>query len=129
LQEDIALPFRALLERGIRIVDEPLVQYRVHGGNLFAGPLKADSRERRRRWARNWLAIAQDWQNSWRVSGRDDPALEWRLRRNVQQRRYDAECYDRPRAFALLTSVRGLTEGLSLRNAAGIIARHVLRLN
>jgi glycosyltransferase involved in cell wall biosynthesis len=128
LQEDIVLPFRALLERGIRIVDEPLVQYRVHDSNLFAGPPKADSRERRRRWARNWLAIAQDWHNAWRLSGRDDPALERQLRRNVRQRRYDAECYDRPRAFALLASVRGLAEGLSLRNAAGIIARHVLRL-
>jgi glycosyltransferase involved in cell wall biosynthesis len=128
LQEDIVLPFRALLERGIRIVDERLVQYRVHDNNLFAGPLKADSRERRRRWARSWLAIGQDWHNSWRLSGRDDPALERQLRRNVRQRRYDAECYDRPRAFALLASLRGLAEGLSLRNAAGIVARHVLRL-
>ena len=128
LQEDIVLPFRALLERGIRVVDEPLVQYRVHDSNLFAGPPKADSRERRRRWARNWLAIAQDWQNSWRRSGRDDPALERQLRQNVRQRQYDAECYDRPRAFALLVAVRGLAEGLSLRNAAGLIARHVLRL-
>lgn len=128
LQEDVVLPFRALLERGVRVVDEKLVQYRVHDSNLFAGPLRNDSRARRRRWARSWLAIAQDWHDSWRLSGRDDPGLEGQLRRNVRQRQYDAECYDRSRAFGLLASLRGLADGLSLRNSAGLVARHVLRL-
>jgi glycosyltransferase involved in cell wall biosynthesis len=128
LQEDIVLPFRALLERGIRIVDEPLVQYRVHGGNLFTGSLLANTRERRRRWARSWLAIAQDWHNAWRISGREDPVTERRLRQNIRQRQYDAECYSRSRAFALVVSLRGLAEGLSLRNSIGLFARHVLRL-
>lgn len=128
LQEDIVLPFRALLERGIRVVDEPLVQYRVHGGNLFAGSVLVDSRERRRRWAHNWLAIARDWHSAWRISGRDDPAIERRLRRNIRQRQYDADCYSRSRVFALMVSLRGLTEGLSLRNSVGLFARHVLRL-
>ena len=128
LQEDIVLPFRALLERGIRIVDEPLVQYRVHGGNLFTGSLAADSRERRQRWARSWLAIAQDWYDAWAISGRHDPVMERRLRQNIRQRQYDADCYSRSRAFALMVSFRGLAEGLSLRNFVGLIRRHVLRL-
>ena len=128
LQEDIVLPFRALLERGIRIVDEPLVQYRVHGANLFVGSVAADSRERRRRWALNWLAIARDWHKAWRISGRDDPVMERRLRWNIRQRQYDADCYNRSRAFALVVSFRGLAEGLSLRNCVGLFARHVLRL-
>ena len=128
LQEDIVLPFRALLGRGVRIVDEPLVQYRVHGGNLFTGSLTPDSRERRQRWARSWLAIAQDWYDAWAISGRHDPALERRLRQNIRQRQYDADCYSRSRAFALMVSLRGLAEGLSLRNSVGLFARHVLRL-
>jgi glycosyltransferase involved in cell wall biosynthesis len=128
LQEDIVLPFRALLERGIRIVDEPLVQYRVHGGNLFSGSLAPNSRERRQRWARSWLAIAEDWYDAWVISGRHDPALERRLRRNIRQRQYDVDCYSRSRAFALMASFRGLVEGLSLRNSVGLFRRHVLRL-
>jgi glycosyltransferase involved in cell wall biosynthesis len=128
LQEDIVLPFRALLERGIRVVDEPLVQYRVHGANLFAGPKRETSRARRERGARSWLAISEDWYDAWRLSGREDPALERRLRRHVNQRRYDLECYGRSRAFGLAASLRGLAEGLSLRNATGLIVRHVLRL-
>jgi glycosyltransferase involved in cell wall biosynthesis len=128
LQEDIVLPFRALLERGIRVVDEPLVKYRVHGGNLFAGSLVADTRERRRRWAHSWLAIGRDWYNAWRISGRGDPAMERRLRQNIRQRQYDAVCYSRSRAFALMASLRGLAEGLTLRNSIGLFARHVLRI-
>lgn len=128
LQEDVVLPFRALLERGIRVVDEPLVQYRLHDSNLFAGPKKRASREKHGRGARSWLAISEDWYSAWRLSGRDDPAMERRLRRNVRQRRYDAECYDRSRAYAFAAALRGLAEGLSLRNSAGLIMRHVMRL-
>jgi hypothetical protein len=109
-------------------VDEPLVQYRVHGANLFVGSVVADSRERRRRWALNWLAIARDWHKAWRISGRDDPEMERRLRWNIRQRQYDADCYNRSRAFALMVSFRGLAEGLSLRSCVGLFARHVLRL-
>ena len=128
LQEDGVLPFRALLERGIRIVGEPLVEYRVHGGNLFAGRTPPRARVAMRRWARNWVAISRDWRRSWTVSGREDAVFLRPLWRRITLLAYDAECYDRSRAYAMLAALRGLTEGLTLRNSAGIIKRHVLRL-
>jgi glycosyltransferase involved in cell wall biosynthesis len=128
LQEDGVLPFRALLERGIRIVDEPLVEYRVHGGNLFVGRKSPRARAARRRWARSWMAISRDWRHSWNVSGREDAVFEQPLRRRIKLLACDAECYDRSRTYALRAALRGLAEGLTLRNSAGLIRRHVLRL-
>ncbi|WP_372785775.1 glycosyltransferase [Phenylobacterium sp.] len=128
LQEDVVLPFRALLERGIRVVDEQLVEYRVHDANLFAGRKPPRGRESRRRWARSWRAISRDWRRAWSLSGRDDAAFEQPLGRRMKLQDYDVECYDRSRIYALLAALRGLAEGLTLRNSAGIIKRHVFRL-
>jgi glycosyltransferase involved in cell wall biosynthesis len=127
LQEDVVLPFRALLERGIRVVDEPLVEYRIHDNNLFAGRKPPRGREARRRWARSWLAISKDWRRAWSLSGREDAAFEQPLRQRMTLQGYDVECYDRSRIYALLAALRGLSNGLTLRNSAGIIKRHVLR--
>jgi glycosyltransferase involved in cell wall biosynthesis len=128
LQEDVVMPFRALLERGIRVLDEPLLQYRIHGDNLFGGRPPLQSREKRRRWARSWFAISRDWEQAWVRSGRKNPELERQLRRLRTHRQYDAECYDRSRAYALLISLRALAGGLTLRNFSGLFRRHVLRL-
>ena len=127
LQEDAVLPFRALLERGIRVIDEPLVEYRIHDANLFAGHGPPLARDARRRWARNWLAISNDWRRSWNRSGREDAAFAGPLGRKMRFQSYEVECYDRSRAYALLAALRGLTDGLTLRNSAGLIRRHVLR--
>ena len=128
LQEDVVLPFRALLERGIRIVDEPLVQYRIHDDNLFGGRSTPKTRATRRRWARNWLAISRDWNRSWAASGRTDPALERSLRQQLKFRGYDAECYDRSRLHAIKVAFATLMDGLKFRNFGGIVRRHVLRI-
>ncbi len=130
LQEDMVLPFRALLGRGIRVVDEPLVQYRVHEDNLFAFKGKAAVRPRpvRRRWARSTAAISRDWQRDWVSSGREKAAFDRLFRSRMTLRAYDAELYDRSRSYALLAVFRGLGEGLTLRSFAGLLKRHVLRL-
>jgi hypothetical protein len=133
LQEDMVLPFRALLGRGIRVVDEPLVQYRVHDANLFAfkGALKGKRavrpRPARRRWARSTAAISRDWQRDWVRSGREKAAFDRLFRSRMTLRAYDAEFYDRSRGFALIAVFRGLREGLTLRSFAGLLKRHVLR--
>ena len=128
LQEDVVLPFRALLERGIRVVDEPLVKYRIHDDNLFGGRSSPKTRAARRRWARSWLAISRDWSQSWTISGRRDPGLERQLRQQLRFHGYDAECYDHSRLHAVKVAFAALTGGLSLRNFAGLVRRHVLRL-
>ena len=64
IHEDNVTPFWALLERGIRYLAEPLVKYRVHGGNIYAGTRRAAgeslSRLERQRWAVNSAAVAQE---------------------------------------------------------------------
>jgi glycosyltransferase involved in cell wall biosynthesis len=133
LQEDMVLPFRALLGRGIRVVDEPLVQYRVHDANLFAfkGALEGQKavrpRPARRRWARSADAICRDWRRAWVAAGRDGAIFDDRLGRQLKARAYDAELYDRSRGYALGKALWGLVDGLTLRNVAGLVRRHVVR--
>ena len=121
------LPFRALLGRGVRVVEEPLVKYRVHGANLFVGQT-VRSRAENRRWARSAVAISADWRKDWVVSGRDSAIFDRSLAGRLRLQAYDAECYDRSRAYALTAVFRGLGEGLTARNFAGLFKRHVLRL-
>jgi hypothetical protein len=128
LQEDVVLPFRALLGRGIRVIDEPLVQYRVHETNLFAGHFLGRTRAESRRWARSWAAVTRDWQAAWTLSGRDTAEFARRMRAKLTLRNLDAECYDRSRSEALFLAIRGLAQGLTPRNFAGLLRRHVLRV-
>ncbi len=133
LQEDTVLPFRALLERGIRVVDLPLVKYRIHGNNLHFGTRAhtqlTQSRDQNRRWAVSSLAIAKDWSAAWTISGRTDPVIDRRLRLTCRKRQDEVDCYDFSRAHAALVALRGLCNGLlSIRHAAGVIKRHVLRM-
>jgi glycosyltransferase involved in cell wall biosynthesis len=129
LQEDVVLPFRALLGRGIRVIDDPLVQYRVHADNLFAGKTGPRPRADQRRWARSWDAISQDWRRAWVASGRDAAMFDGRLGQRSKLRAYDADLYDRSRRHALMKTLRGLGDGLTVRNVAGLIRRHFLRVN
>lgn len=128
LQEDVVLPFRAMLERGVRVVDDRLVEYRIHDGGLYSGRGDMKSRKTRQRWAENDVAISDDWLASWKRSAHHDPKLERQLRYRAKQRAYDADCYQHSRGYALLAAVRGLFDGLSLKNAAGLVRRHVLHL-
>lgn len=122
------LPFRALLGQGIRVIDDPLVQYRWHGENLFAGRTGSRDRAVRRRWARSAAAISRDWRSDWARSGRDPAVFERLFRSRLTLRAYDAAFYDRSRGHALMAIFRGLGDGLTLRNFAGLMKRHVLRV-
>jgi glycosyltransferase involved in cell wall biosynthesis len=128
LQEDVVLPFRAMLERGIRVVSDPLVKYRIHDTNLFGGRGGPEPRDKRQRWAESWDAISRDWSASWTTSGRRDAKLERQLLQHAKQRAYDAACYRRSRLHALASAVAALFDGLTIKNVAGLIRRHVLRL-
>jgi hypothetical protein len=48
--------------------------------------------------------------------------------RRLRLRAYDADFYDRSRGRALMKTLLGLG-GLTPRNVAGLIRRHVLRVN
>ncbi len=128
--EDWVLPFRALVSRGIRVVGEPLVMYRQHGGNLWFGQHTGrtrPTREEARRCALNFLSVYREWLRAWKISGRlDDLAYEQLV--SLQRRfQYDVDCYGSTRVGALRLACRGLGEGLSLRRTLGLVKRHVFR--
>lgn len=128
LQEDTVLPFRALLEGGARILDEPLVKYRIHGTNLYAaGSTMLQPREKKVRWARSWLAIMEDWNRSCRTRDLGDRRVEADLRYHLKRRLYEARCYDVTRLGALGLAVGALLSGLRPRHVAGMVKRHVFR--
>lgn len=130
IQEDWVLPFRALVGRGIRVVDEPLVMYRQHGGNAWFGQQTGSARptrEQARRVAINLLAIYREWLRAWKISGRVDDAAYGRLVSLQRRCQYDVDCYHSTRAGALRLAYRALGEGLSLRRTLGLVKRHVLR--
>lgn len=129
LQEDVVLPFRALLENGIRILEEPLVKYRIHGNNLYATAVTSFSREKKWRWAKSWVAIMEDWNRSWLTSDRDDPSMLAKLRYHLKQRTYEEACYQASRAGAIMVAIRAFQDGLKPRHVAGILKRHFIRMN
>jgi len=130
IQEDWVLPFRALLSRGIRVINEPLVMYRRHGGNLWFGQQTGGTRPTRdqaRRFAINLLSVYREWLRAWKISGRVDDVAYERLVSLQRQCQYDVDCYDSTRVGALRLAYRGLGEGLSPRQTLGLVKRHVLR--
>jgi glycosyltransferase involved in cell wall biosynthesis len=129
VHEDWVLPFRALVSRGIRVVDEPLVMYRQHGGNAWFGQQThtRPTREQARRFAINLLAIYREWLRAWKISGRVDHVAYERLVYLQRRFQYDVDCYDSTRVGALRLAYRGLGEGISLRHTLGFVKRHALR--
>lgn len=131
LQEDAVLPFRAMLESRLCVVDQALVQYRLHDGNLFFGKKTRRRsklpREKAGRWAHSDLAIAQDWLRCWDLSGRQDDALRQRLARFVQWRQLDLDGYARSRLGGIGVALKSRAAGLPLRESGGVFRRHVLR--
>lgn len=129
LQEDMILPFRALLEGGVRVLDRPLVKYRIHDANLYVNKAAGIPREKMRRWSASRLAILDDWLRSWRISGRSDPRLEAQLRYHWLRRRFERQAYDLPRAASLVVAAQAALAGIRPRHAAGIVRRHLFRAN
>lgn len=124
--EDSVLGFRAMLERGIRFLDENLVRYRTHDSNLVFGSRIPNRRDERRR-ARGRLAILREQVRVLKQRGNADDSLLRQLRQREVECHADVRCFDRGRLGSLIISAHGLCAGMSLRKVAGLIGRHVLR--
>jgi glycosyltransferase involved in cell wall biosynthesis len=130
IQEDWVMAFRALAGQGIRVLDEPLLKYRQHGGNVWfaQGTTKqSPTRAQARRAALNRVGIYREWLKAWEKSGRPLDAGHRRLAAWERQWQYDVACYDSNRAGTFWLACRGMVAGLSVRNAMGLIKRHVFR--
>ncbi len=79
LEEDIVLSFRALLESGIRAVDEPLIQYRRHSNNIYHGRVLSPDRRERGRLSEGFLVTVREWIRAWDRSGRPNDSTRQHL--------------------------------------------------
>jgi len=128
LEEDIVLSFRALLGAGIRAVDEPLVQYRRHGNNIYHGRVGEQTRSARRRRAADQLVNVREWIRAWDCSGRRDDAIQEHLALLERWWQYEIDCLSVSRLGAVCIAWKSLLDGLPPRRAAGFFKRHALRL-
>ena len=102
IAEDWVFSFRAWVESGIAVVEEPLVLHRKHDGGISVqakklGTLAAKEKRLmlRRRFARGNAAIAEQWLSAWEQGRwREDRVTAGRLRRFVEVRRAVAESFD-----------------------------------
>lgn len=130
IQEDWVMAFRALVGRGIRILEEPMLKYRQHGGNVWFAretTKKSPTRAQARRAALNRVGIYREWLKAWEKSGRPQDAGHRRLAAWERQWQYEVACYDSNRTRTIWLVFRGIVAGLSVRNAMGLIKRHVFR--
>jgi glycosyltransferase involved in cell wall biosynthesis len=132
LQEDNVLPFRALLGSEIHAINDCLVRYRIHGGNLFLGTAHHRGgrmpREKAYQWAVNRLAIVRDNSRSFNLSGIRNSDYERRLQRHVLECQFDVMGYEVSRFSAFCLAIKALASGCSMRRAAGLLKRHFLRV-
>lgn len=135
LSEDWVYSFRAWLESGIAVIEEPLVKHRTHNGSIAVMQrdikLEADSvvrRARRLQGEENRLAIANEWLRAFKIAKTEKyGALENKLRKLVRLRKMQVKVYsvDRVGAFKLACSF--LAAGGNYAEALRMILRHVIR--
>jgi glycosyltransferase involved in cell wall biosynthesis len=128
LEEDIVLSFRALLESGIRAVDEPLIQYRQHGNNIHLGRVFSQDRSERRRLAQGVWVTVHEWIRAWDCSGRPNDSTRRHLAHLERWWRYEIAALSTSRLGAVYVALKGLLDGLSPRKTAGLIKRHAFRI-
>jgi glycosyltransferase involved in cell wall biosynthesis len=137
VSEDWVFSFRAWIEAGIAVVQEPLLKRRTHKNSLYnmhrdVKVVKNPSirRSRREQAAKNSLAIAEEWLRAWGISGaKENPKIEMGLKRLVRIRKLQACAFDSTRIGALKLGFLILMERGGILNTAKIVRRHVLRMD
>lgn len=135
LAEDWVYSFRAWLESGIGVVEEPLVLHRTHDNcisvvhrNVKAMPEKALRRSTRRRAAENMFAIAREWLRACEIGATNGKEHIYpSLRRLAGLRELEFRAFDSTRAEAIRLAALFLVKGGGLSDAARFLVRHVLR--
>ena len=137
LAEDWVLSFRAWLELGIAVVEEPLVKHRTHNNsisvihrNLKTTKNLALRAIRRRQAAENELARAEEWLRAWQLGGKKEARhIEEGLQRLVRIHELQLRAFESTPLVALKLAILTLMAGGGLLNAARIIVRHVMRMD
>ena len=130
LMEDWVLSFRALLEGGVLLVEQPLVDYRIHNDSISSKlQFRSCARHgdpRRRRRAEGELAAARQWLHDWDISKRCDAGMREAIVRNVAWKELEVEACGTSRFRLPIVAVKALFRGHSLRRAVGLVQRHAV---
>ena len=134
LQEDAVYPFRAMLERGICLVEKPLVRYRIHSNNVSAPDIGTGARRLRDRqwtirWKENQLAVINEWMGAWKISGRKDPQslkklIYWQKMRQVLCE-YEIAIFP----WVLIVPIKGVLWGLPTKYMASLFWKSLFQKN
>ena len=135
-QEDQVYSFRAWIESGIAVVEEPLVKHRTHdasitvmGRNVKKIRDAAQRRISRRKGDENTLAIAEEWLRAWQIRGGDENQknIESALRHLVRLRQLKLLAHDATRVEAFKIAVLLLLNRGNIVDVERILVRHVMR--
>lgn len=136
--EDNVLPFRAWLDRGIGVVEEPLVKHRTHEKSIYfihrnVDKFKRSSKrsELRRTALLGNLAKHRDWERSWQIAGGKsiDRKVEKEMKQAIGLLEIEARAFSANRAQALFLAIKALFYRVGLKSCARITLRHVLRVH
>ena len=120
-QEDVVLAFRALIGNGVRVVPEMLVGYRMHTNNIFYGKNNKQTKARIVSLIRNQWGIACDRLEAWDESGLPSDERRSALVQQKMYWRYRRAAVESNFIGVMKLAVKGVADGLSLRNAAGLV--------
>ncbi|MCK5600704.1 glycosyltransferase [Candidatus Pacearchaeota archaeon] len=135
ISEDWVFSFRAWLESGIAVIEEPLVHHRTHDNSIsvqnrtITSERNATARRlRRKAAAENIFAISKEWLRAWQIHGVvDNCRIEKQLFRRLKVRELQLRAYDSNPIKALKMAFQVLIYGGGISRAAQVIVRHVLR--
>lgn len=133
--EDWVFPFRAWLEGGIGLVEEPLVMHRTHDASVSVmakNVSKVTDRRtrflRRRKMQEGTLAIAEEWLRAWRIAKKgENVAVEQALEKVVRFRRAELEAYGATLASQLRLLPAILRDG-GTKAAVRLCLRQICRI-
>ncbi len=137
ISEDWVYSFRAWLESGCALVEEPLVKHRLHDGcsSLMHKRIRTESQSQHRRKLRknilgDKLARGKEWLKACSLSGKmldDRVTMEFDRWIGLMELQWNA--YDSSRIRALGLAFRALSYRGGTRRAASIVLRSVLGIS
>jgi glycosyltransferase involved in cell wall biosynthesis len=132
---DWVYPFRAWLESGIAVVEEPLVKHRTHirSVSFIHRTLESIHNSRSRRLlretaAKNRLAIAEEWLRAWEINDKmDKPHISSKLQNLIKLRKIQFNAFQSTRVESIKLLFQFILCGGGLVNAAKFAIRQVIR--
>ena len=125
LAEDCIMPFRAVLEGGLRMIAEPLLEYRVHPTMFSARKFDSVARKDRMYFAKARLGNIEEWMRCLDLSDKATPEIRARLAACRELRRFDVEGFHSSILQLTRRAFSALRSGAPLRATLGIFRQHL----